>query len=72
MIRFFSLHNDAVNGTHTALTFTSTKRTLAEAFAEVEARHKVNARYGAKLPMFYDFGPGEDLRRVDKIHTWNQ
>ncbi|MEX3984084.1 hypothetical protein AB4Y45_34585 [Paraburkholderia sp. EG287A] len=69
MIRFFSVHNTPTEGTHLSLCWTSYKRTMSQAFEEIQKR--MEAGGVARAPMFYDFGIGDsDLRRLDKIPGW--
>jgi hypothetical protein len=71
MIRFFSIHRTATEGTHTHLCWTSYRRTLAQACEEMQAR--MTAGVVAKAPLFYDFGTGDsDLRRLDNLPCWPQ
>lgn len=72
MMRFFSVHNDALRGTHLHICWTSYTRTIATACEEVQKRIAAGAI--ARAPRFYDFGPGDsDLRRLDKlIPGWTQ
>jgi hypothetical protein len=66
MMRFFSVHNDALRGTHLHQCWTSYRRTMAEACAEMRERIKAGAV--AREPLFYDFGTGDsDLRRLDRV-----
>ncbi|WP_434716197.1 hypothetical protein [Paraburkholderia sp. A3RO-2L] len=70
MIRFFSVHRTATEGTHTHLCWTSYRRTMVEACNEMQNR--ITAGVVARVPLFYDFGPGDsDLRRLDAIPCWN-
>ncbi|MBK3780425.1 hypothetical protein G3A43_09320 [Paraburkholderia aspalathi] len=69
MIRFFSVHNTATEGTHLHLCWTSYRRTMAGACAEMQGR--INADAVARVPLFYDFGTGDsDLRRLDRVPCW--
>jgi hypothetical protein len=71
MIRFVSLQNDPLRGTHMSICWTSYCRTLAAACDEMQTRVKVGAV--ARAPLFYDFGPGDsDLRRLDQLPCWPQ
>lgn len=70
MIRFFSVHRDAPNGTHLHICWTSYGKALAAACQEVKRRLEAGAM--ARAPMFYDFGPGNsDLRRLDALPCWS-
>ncbi|WP_126223291.1 hypothetical protein [Burkholderia ambifaria] len=71
MIRFLSVHHDALNGTHLHICWTSYGKALAAACQEVKQR--VDAGATARAPLFYDFGPGDsDLRRLDALPCWTQ
>jgi hypothetical protein len=37
-----------------------------------EMQNRITAGVVARVPLFYDFGPGDsDLRRLDAIPCWN-
>lgn len=67
-VRFFSVHNDPINGTHLHNCWTAHKRTLAEAIQEMKDRIAIGAV--SRAPLFFDFGPGDDLRRLDASPSW--
>ena len=69
MIRFFSVHNTPTQGTHLQNCWTSYLRTMSQALEELHKR--MTAGVVARVPLFYDFGPGDsDLRRLDTIPGW--
>jgi hypothetical protein len=69
MIRFFSHHHNALEGGHLHLCWTSYRRTMVQACEEMKARMTAGAV--ARIPLFYDFGPGDsDLRRLDESPAW--
>jgi hypothetical protein len=70
-VRFFSVHNDDLRGTHLHLCWTAYTRTMADAIKQMKERVATNAV--SRAPLFFDRGTGDsDLIRLDSIPQWNE
>jgi len=66
MVRFFSVHRTATEGTHLHIVRTSYARTMDKALEELRQYRTATAPNQSPV-LFFDFGPAADLVRLDKI-----